>query len=111
MSQETLFAPAPWAVQDDTTIIYDANGYCIAALDFPFSTVAEWLNEHQEATRPVPNSEVEATARLMSASPELLDACRFALSMQLKNHGVFDRSDEINVARLKAAIQKATGEE
>lgn len=48
-------------------------------------------------------------AHLFAAAPDLLDACRLALSV-MRAHGIVDMSEKFAESELTAAIAKATGE-
>ena len=52
----------------------------------------------------------KANARFIASAPDLLSACKTALSVQL-SQGVYDLSEEANVNKLKLAINKAEGKE
>lgn len=90
--------PAPWTVANRA--IYGTNGVIK-----PF--VASVEDDHND-------SETVANARLISASPDLLDACRSALAEleKLTEQNLFSLGDPalITIRELQAAIVKATGE-
>lgn len=46
----------------------------------------------------------------MTLVEELVAACKFALSVQTNNHGLFDLSDRMNADKLTAAIKRAEDE-
>lgn len=47
-------------------------------------------------------------ARLVAAAPDLMEACKFSLSVH-KAQGMFDASERLAIERLERAIAKASG--
>ena len=95
MSKHT---PAPWTVANRA--IYGTNGVVK-----PF--IASVEDDHNDG-------ETVANARLISAAPDLLDACRSALAEleKLAEQNIFSLGDPalITIRELQAAIIKATGD-
>ena len=92
------YTPGPWTVNNRA--IYGTNG-----IIKPFVVSVE--DDHNDG-------ETIANARLISASPDLLDACRCALAdlQGLAEQNLFSLGDPalITIRELQAAIVKATGE-
>lgn len=90
--------PAPWTI--DNRAIYGNRGLIKCF-------IASVEDDHND-------SETIANARLISASPDLLDACRCALAdlQGLDEQNIFSLDDPalITIRELQAAIVKATGE-
>ena len=91
--------PAPWVI---------AHGRCIyGSGDLVKPFIASVEDDHNDG-------ETIANARLISASPDLLDACRCALAdlQGLAEQNLISLGDPalITIRELQAAIVKATGE-
>lgn len=80
---KTLHTPGPWPTRESAThvTVTNASGYAVFHDD-----------------KRIPG--VMADARLIAAAPELLDACKAALS-----------DDQPYIEKCRAAIAKATGEQ
>jgi len=100
--------PGPWRIEQDTTLIWgacDPSDNSTRGMGYPIAEcrttpISNWANG--------PNcDEAEATARLISAAPDLLN-----LAIQYRNdmhYPVAPDSRERRIAAIDAAISKATG--
>lgn len=82
--------PGPWC--------YSLDGEVFVDDDLPGRSVIAEVDTLQEAA--------EANARLIAAAPDLLDACKFLISILGVNRAV---GAESPVDRIRTAIEKADG--
>lgn len=81
--------PGPWAVDGHFVVRGDGTALCDV-----------W------ASRPIPNAEAEANARLIASAPDLLEA----LEALVWDRDVRDVATHHDIGRARAAIAKAKGE-
>lgn len=116
MAEKHMHSPGPWIVGPvDDTVVSDASGLEVAAIDGDYNTPDTWLV-------------MEANARLIAAAPDMLAALEAieaanervcALRSQaayleiIKITGADEALDALDEARTaaRAAIRAATGEE
>lgn len=97
MSKHT---PGPWRVTEGRRID-SGRGYSTAIADV-------WA--HGEGADDAPSTgEAEANARLLAAAPDLLEACKEAVAVANMSDEDKPTLDDIDWARLRAAIAKAEG--
>jgi len=88
--------PAPW------TVTKTSHQYLIGADDYFVDGIP-----HKIAATPGLNGDAEANARLISAAPELLEACQYALGFVRSWEKQNGPTDVVRSA-LETAIAKAT---
>lgn len=91
--KEAKHIPGPWTIEEKTRqwTIYGPNEELTAVI---------YKNEY------APEGQMEATARLIGATPLLLEACKFALAKSLDKPS--RRISLKGIAQIKAAIALAT---
>jgi len=98
---ESKHTPAPWEV----------DGLAIDASQYEVAVCSQGLDEDENQ---MPREEAEANAKLISAAPELLEACKCALAdlEGLRAEGIFYEDEGKppqveTIEELQAAIKKA----
>lgn len=95
---DVMLAPAPYTVHNDEAVkIKDANG----------DTIASMFLIHLDGRRP--DAEVQATANLFAAAPDLLEALRTLLDEHGHFRDYFEVVDHAAMVKARAAIAKAEG--
>lgn len=87
------YTPGPWYIRPC------AGGYLIEGSE----------GASQRVVRGSGGVKLASDAELITASPDLLRACEFALSV-IEAQGMFDMSERMAAERLEAAIAKAHGQ-
>lgn len=108
-AQETQHTPGPWAIGQEygnqRDEIESALGNCVAVV---------WTRRGPELATArccyKPDPELMANAHLISAAPELLEACEDAAAIMEDMLSEFSGCSEV-IAKVKAAIAKATGKD
>lgn len=115
--------PGPWSVHQyysDAACVTDSDGMTIVTaekvgilLGWPDKGFEHWGDEG--AHRDISQDEQAANAKLIAASPELLEACQrarnqFCAAGYEPKAGSMNPTECLLLAQLIAAISKATGE-
>lgn len=99
--------PGPWHTTGDGLVYAEPSFDDIEAPLVCDATEEGWMG---------PNDEEKANAQLISAAPELLEALRALMALDVKGHALADRlqfsdAGRALLAQCRAAIAKATTEE
>jgi len=116
MSKHT---PGPWVISEDDS--FDSVPFIPIETDLPtgpsFKFICEVKGNGVESDELGINDEDRANARLIAAAPEMLDAlkeclkCELARRADLKTGAPASQYSDARIARVQAAIAKATGAE
>jgi hypothetical protein len=101
------YTPGPWKREGANVYALQHHGWRKGEEQFCNRFFAQVMDSH------TPKNELEANARLISAAPELLEACKdvmWSISRKTMYEGSCQCEDCKAIRKVKAAIAKAEGE-